>query len=72
MGDGMFVPGIGQIGRGGRRGLVRTPRGIPVLTGAYMSYEGPRLANENSRKLGVFHRKLEGNHSIFYQYFDKY
>ena len=36
------------------------------------SYEGPILANQKSRKLGVFCRKLEGSHSQCYHYFDTY
>ena len=32
----------------------------------YTPYEGPSLANHNSRKLGVFGRKLQGSHSPFY------
>ena len=28
----------------------------------YMPYEGPSLANQNSRKLEVYDRKLDGNH----------
>ena len=35
----------------------------------YTPYEGPSLADQNSRKLGVFNRKLEGSHSIYH--FDK-
>ena len=38
----------------------------------YTPYEGLNLANEKSRKLGVFGRKLEGSHSRCYHYFDKY
>ena len=34
-------------------------------------YEGLNLANQKRRKLGVFGRKLEGNHFPFYCYFDK-
>ena len=48
---------IGQVRRGGKR-LGYTP------------YEGLNLANHISRKLGVFDRKLEGNHSIFHCYSD--
>ena len=36
------------------------------------NYEGPNLANQNSRKLEVYDRKLEGNHSLFYSYHAKY
>ena len=42
-----------------------------VLT-LYTSYEGPSVANHNSRKLGIFGRKLEENHSPFCWYFDQY
>ena len=37
---------------------------------AYTQYEGLNLANQMSRKVGVFDRKLEKNHSIFYCYCD--
>ena len=37
----------------------------------YIPYEGPSLAYQNGRKLGVFDRKLEGNHSIIL-YLDEY
>ena len=37
----------------------------------YTPYEGLSLANQISRKLGIFERKLEGNHSIFHCYSDK-
>ena len=37
-----------------------------------MPYEGPNSANQINRKLGVFGRKLEGSHSQYYHYFDKY
>ena len=30
----------------------------------YRLYEGPELANQNNRKLGVFDRKLEGSCSL--------
>ena len=43
---------LGEGGPGCGRGGVNT------------SYEVPSLANQNSRKLGVFDRKLEENHSI--------
>ena len=33
---------------------------------SYMPYEGPKAANQIDRKLGVFDRKLEGSHFIFY------
>ena len=36
-----------------------------------MTNEGLNPTNQNSRKLGVYDRKLEGNHSLFYCYFDK-
>ena len=36
------------------------------------SYEGSNLANQCCRMLDAFERKLEGSHSIFYSYFDKY
>ena len=36
----------------------------------YTPYEGLNLANQISRKFGVFDRKLEGNHSIFHRYSD--
>ena len=42
------------------------------ITGQYTPYEGPNLTNMNSRKLGVFNRKLEGSHSPFHCHFDKY
>ena len=35
----------------------------------YTPYEGPNLANSKNRKLGVFDRKLEGNHSIILSIF---
>ena len=35
-------------------------------------YEGLNLANQISRKLGVFDRKLEENHSTFHCYSDIY
>ena len=35
-------------------------------------YEGLNLANQISRKLGVFDRKLEGNHYTFHCYSDIY
>ena len=38
----------------------------------YTPYEGPSLANQNCRKLGVFDWKLEGNDPIFYYYFHKW
>ena len=38
---------------------------------AYTPYEGLNLANQRSRKLGVFGRKLKGSHFLFYCYFDK-
>ena len=34
----------------------------------YTPHEGPNLTNENSRKLVVFDRKLEGSHSLYYGY----
>ena len=37
---------------------------------AYTPHEGPTSANQNKRKLGVFDRKLEGSHSMFYCHFD--
>ena len=36
----------------------------------YTPYEGFNLANQISRKLEVFDRKLEGRHFIFLFYFD--
>ena len=30
-----------------------------------MPYDGPSLANQKSRKLGVFDRKLEGSYLLF-------
>ena len=44
---------------------------IHVLAHVYTLYEGLNLANQKRRKLGVFDRKLEGNHFPFYCYFDK-
>ena len=38
----------------------------------YTPYEGSKVANQMSRKLRVFDRKLEGSHSLFCTYFDKY
>ena len=38
----------------------------------YTPYEGLNLPNQISRKLGVFDRKLEGNHSIFHCYSNIY
>ena len=38
----------------------------------YTPYEGLNLANQIIRKLGVFDRKLEGNHSTFHCYSDIY
>ena len=38
----------------------------------YTPYEGLNLDNQISRKLGVFDRKLEGNHFIFHCYSDIY
>ena len=38
----------------------------------YTPYEGLYLTNQKSRKLRLFGRKLEGSHSPFYHYFDKY
>ena len=38
----------------------------------YMPYKGLDQANQNSRKFGVFRRKLEGSHSLFYGYFEEY
>ena len=32
----------------------------------YTPYEGPNLANQKSRKLGVFGQKLGGSHSPFH------
>ena len=37
--------------------------GIPIT-----SHEGPNLANQNRRKLGVNVKKLAGSHSLFYCY----
>ena len=39
---------------------------------AYTPYEGLNLTNQNRRKLGVFGWKLQGSHSPFYCYFDRY
>ena len=33
--------------------------------------EGPTSANQNNRKLGVYDRKLEGSHSMFYCYLEE-
>ena len=38
----------------------------------YTPYEGPTLANQKIRKLGVFGRKFEGSYSQCYHYFDIY
>ena len=38
----------------------------------YTPYEGPSLANQKSRKLGVFGRKFEGSHTPFECYFNEY
>ena len=38
----------------------------------YTQYEGLNLANEKSRTLEIFDRKLEGNHYLFYSYFNNY
>ena len=38
----------------------------------YTPYEGLDFANQRTRKLGVFGRKLKGSNSPFYCYFDKY
>ena len=37
----------------------------------YTPYEGLDLANQRTRKLGVFGRKLKGSNSPFYCYFDQ-
>ena len=37
----------------------------------YRPYEGLIKANQISRKLGAFDRKLEGSHSIIHCYFDR-
>ena len=39
---------------------------------SYTPYEGPNLANQKSRKLGVFGRKLEGSYSHSFHFFDRY
>ena len=55
-----------------RHGMRRTSlkkQYVPIL---YTPYEGLNLANEKSRKLEIFDRKLEGNHYLFYSYFDDY
>ena len=39
---------------------------------AYTSYVSLNLSNQKNRKLEVFGRKLEGNHSPFYHYFERY
>ena len=44
---------------------------VGVVVG-YTPYEGSNLASQMSRKLEVFDRKLEGSHSLFCTYFDKY
>ena len=38
---------------------------ITLILIEYMAYEGPDLANQISRKLGVYARKLERSHSLF-------
>ena len=55
--------------------LVRAESGLcleedVILT--YMPYEGLNLANQDSRKLGLFSRRSEGNDFLFYCYFDRY
>ena len=45
---------------------------VHSLEGRYTPYEGPTLANQKSRKLRVFGRKLEGSHSQCYHYVDKH
>ena len=37
-----------------------------------MPHEGSSFCNENSRKLIVFDWRLNGSHSLFCSYFDKY
>ena len=50
--------------------------GLLLLSGIrvvlYTQCEGHNLANQKSRKLGVFGRKWEGRHSQLYHYLDKY
>ena len=41
-------------------------------TSVYTPYEGPNPTDLYIGKLGVYDRKLEGKHSLFYCYFDKY
>ena len=36
------------------------------MSAVYTRYEGLNLTNQESRKLGVFGRKLEGSNSRFY------
>ena len=43
-----------------------------VTMSLYTPYEDLNLADQMNRKLGVFGRKLEGNYSPFYCYFDRY
>ena len=43
-----------------------------TLEWKYTPYEGVNLANQNGQKLGIFGRMLEGSHSSFYCYFNKY
>ena len=38
----------------------------------YTSYKGSNVSNQNSQKLEVFDRKLEGSHSLFIYHFDKH
>ena len=45
---------------------------VVIISLQCMPYEGLNLANHKSRMFGVFDRKLEGSHSSFYCYLDKY
>ena len=38
----------------------------------YTPYKGLNLANQKGRKSGVFGRQLDGSHSLFYCYFEKW
>ena len=37
---------------------------------SYMLSEGPKIANQNNRKLGVFDQKGKGSHCLFLCYYD--
>ena len=45
---------------------------LKQICSRYTPYEGLNLANQISRKLGIFDRKLDENHSIFHCYSDIY